>query len=240
MTILPAIDLKNGNCVRLVQGDFNRLTNYSLDPINQAKEFLDYGFNYLHIVDLDGAQTGSQDNLPIIKKLASNPQLSLEVGGGIRSIEKASEMLELGVTRIIVGTALFETANFLSELQSNFDPDQIVLGLDFKSIEDQRMIFTHGWQNQSSVSLMEFLNSYSYFTNILATDISLDGAMQGPSLETYQNIIEAFPSINLIASGGISSMRDIEAVSALGCKEVVVGKAIYEQAISLEELSNAM
>jgi phosphoribosylformimino-5-aminoimidazole carboxamide ribotide isomerase len=125
MTILPAIDLKNGNCVRLLQGDFNRLTNYSLDPIKQAKEFLDYGFNYLHIVDLDGAQTGSQDNLPIIKKLASNPQLSLEVGGGIRSIEKASEMLELGVTRIIVGTALFETANFLSELQSNFDPDQI-------------------------------------------------------------------------------------------------------------------
>jgi len=240
MKILPAIDLKNGNCVRLVQGDFNQLTNYSLDPINQAQEFLDYGFKYLHIVDLDGAQTGSQDNLPIIKKLASNPQLSLEVGGGIRSIKEASEMLQLGVTRIIVGTALFETANFLSELQSNFDPDQIVLGLDFKTINNQQMIFTHGWQNESSVSLMEFLNSYSYFTNILATDISLDGAMQGPSLKAYDNIIKAFQCINLIASGGISSIKDIEALSKLGCKEVVVGKAIYEQAISLKELSNAM
>ena len=163
MTILPAIDLKKGNCVRLVQGDFNQLTNYNLDPINQAREFMDYGFSYLHIVDLDGAQTGSQENLPIIKRLASNPSLSLEVGGGIRSIKKASEMLELGVTRIIVGTALFETPNFLPELQSNFDPDQIVLGLDFKTIEDQQIIFTHGWQNQSSVNLTEFLNTYSYF-----------------------------------------------------------------------------
>ena len=240
MTILPAIDIKNGKCVRLLQGDFNQLTDYNLDPLRQAEDFLDHGFSYLHVVDLDGAQSGSQDNLTIIKQLASNPQLQLEVGGGIRSIEKANSMIELGVKRIIVGTALFEIPSFIDDLQANFDPDQIVLGLDFQSIEDQRMIFTHGWQNQSSVSLMEFLYSYSYFTNILATDISLDGAMQGPSLEAYQNIIEAFPSINLIASGGISSMQDIEAVSALGCKEVVVGKAIYEQAISLEELSNAM
>ncbi|MDB9896157.1 1-(5-phosphoribosyl)-5-[(5-phosphoribosylamino)methylideneamino]imidazole-4-carboxamide isomerase [Gammaproteobacteria bacterium] len=240
MTILPAIDLKKGNCVRLVQGDFNQLTNYNLDPINQAREFMDCGFSYLHIVDLDGAQTGSQENLPIIKRLASNPSLSLEVGGGIRSIKKASEMLELGVTRIIVGTALFETPNFLPELQSNFDPDQIVLGLDFKTIEDQQIIFTHGWQNQSSVNLTEFLNTYSYFSNILATDISLDGAMKGPSVKAYQHIIETFPSINLIASGGISSIQDIDAVQTLGCKEVVVGKAIYEHAISLKELSNAM
>jgi len=240
MIILPAIDLKNGNCVRLLQGDFNQLTNYNLNPINQAQEFMDHGFDYLHIVDLDGAQTGAQDNLPIIKQLASNPQLKVEVGGGIRSIEKATNMIELGVTRIIVGTALFETPGFLDDLQRNFNPDQIVLGLDFKNIQDKPMIFTHGWQNQSSVNLMEFLSTYSYFTNILATDISLDGAMQGPSLLVYQGILETFSSINLIASGGISCVQDIQDIKGLGCNEVVVGKAIYENAISLRELANAV
>ena len=240
MTILPAIDIKNGKCVRLLQGDFNQVTDYNLDPLRQAKESLEHGFSYLHIVDLDGAQSGSQDNLTIIKQLASNPQLQLEVGGGIRSIEKANSMIELGVKRIIVGTALFETPSFIGDLQANFDPDQIVLGLDFKDIQGQPMIFTHGWQNQSSVNLIEFLNTYSYFSNILATDISLDGAMEGPSLLAYEGILQSFPSINLIASGGISSIRDIDKVNKLGCKEVVVGKAIYEKAFSLRELANVM
>ena len=240
MTILPAIDIKNGKCVRLLQGDFNQLTDYNLDPLRQAEEFLDHGFSYLHVVDLDGAQSGSQDNLTIIKQLASNPQLQLEVGGGIRSIEKANSMIELGVTRIILGTALFETPSFLDDLQANFDPNQIVLGLDFKDIHGQPMIFTHGWQNQSSVNLIEFLNTYSYFSNILATDISLDGAMEGPSLLAYEVILQSFPSINLIASGGISSIKDIDNIKKLGCKEVVVGKAIYEKAFSLRELANVM
>tara|TARA_B100000497_G_C7642606_1_gene386366 strand:- start:433 stop:1155 length:723 start_codon:yes stop_codon:yes gene_type:complete len=240
VNILPAIDIKNGKCVRLLHGDFNQLTNYNLDPMKQAEEFLDHGFSYLHVVDLDGAQSGSQDNLSIIKQLASNPQLKLEVGGGIRSIEKANNMIELGVTRIIIGTALFEIPNFLDDLQANFDPDQIVLGLDFKDIQGQPMIFTHGWQNQSSVNLIEFLNTYSYFSNILATDISLDGAMEGPSLLTYKSILHRFSSINLIASGGISSIKDIEDVKILGCKEVVIGKAIYEKAVSLKELANVM
>jgi len=240
VTILPAIDIKNGKCVRLLHGDFNHLTDYNLDPMRQAEEFLDYGFSYIHVVDLDGAQSGSQDNLSIIKQLASNPQLKLEVGGGIRSIEKANNMIELGVTRIIIGTALFEIPNFLDDLQANFDPDQIVLGLDFKDIQGQPMIFTHGWQNQSSVNLIEFLNTYSYFSNILATDISLDGAMEGPSLLTYKSILHRFSSINLIASGGISSIKDIEDVKILGCKEVVIGKAIYEKALSLKELANVM
>ena len=149
-------------------------------------------------------------------------------------------MIELGVTRIIVGTALFETPNFLDDLQANFDPDQIVLGLDFKDIQGQPMIFTHGWQNQSSVNLIEFLNAYSYFSNILATDISLDGAMKGPSLHTYKSILHRFSSINLIASGGISSIKDIEGLKILGCKEAVIGKAIYEKAFSLKELANVM
>jgi phosphoribosylformimino-5-aminoimidazole carboxamide ribotide isomerase len=240
VNILPAIDIKNGKCVRLLHGDFNQLTDYNLDPIRQAEEFLDHGFSYLHVVDLDGAQSGSQDNLSIIKQLASNPQLKLEVGGGIRSIEKANNMIELGVTRIIIGTALFEIPNFLDDLQANFDPDQIVLGLDFKDIQGQPMIFTHGWQNQSSVNLIEFLNAYSYFSNILATDISLDGAMEGPSLHTYKSILHRFSSINLIASGGISSIKDIEHVKILGCKEAVIGKAIYEKAFSLKELANVM
>ena len=144
------------------------------------------------------------------------------------------------MTRIIVGTALFEIPSFLDDLQASFDPDQIVLGLDFKYIQGQPMIFTHGWQNQSSVNLIEFLNTYSSFSNVLATDISLDGAMEGPNLLAYERILRSFPSINLIASGGISSINDIDNVKKLGCKEVVVGKAIYEKAISLKELANVV
>ena len=235
MRIFPAIDLKNGNCVRLLRGNFNDVTEYNRNPVNQALEFSDHGLNYLHIVDLDGAQTGNQKNINSVKRIIELKNIKIQFGGGIRTIDQIDELLSIGIERVIIGTALFKD-NFYERLVENFDRSQIVLALDFKIIDDHPFICTHGWQNVSEVNLYDFLSSESYFQNILATDISLDGAMNGPSIHTYQYICDNFKSLNLIASGGIKSISNIKTLKELGINESIVGKAIYEKNILLEEL----
>ena len=237
MKVLPAIDLKDGNCVRLFKGNFSQVTKYNDDPISQVKTFLDYDLNYLHIVDLDGAESGNQLNINLIKEILKIPSIKIQLGGGIRNIDSISRMIDLGVSRVILGTSIF-TDNFLNKVKANFDPNQIVLALDFKNIEDELMIFTHGWKENSKVNLFDFISGNSFFKNILATDISLDGVLMGPSFNAYKKILDLYPSINLIASGGIRSKKDLNALSKLNVKEAVVGKAIYEQEISLTDLSN--
>ncbi len=237
MKILPAIDLKNGKCVRLLKGDFKKITEYHSDPLSQANIFNTNQLNYLHIVDLDGAETGKQKNLKIIKEILKISDISLQVGGGIRSINKVERMLKMGVSRIVVGTALFK-ANFIQDLKKNFDSQQIVLALDFKINKNIPKIYTHGWQDNTNLSLYDFLSDQSFFSNILATDISLDGAMNGPSYSAYRNILNLFPKLNLIASGGIRSLKDLADLKALDIKEAIVGKAIYEKNISLADLNN--
>lgn len=237
MKVLPAIDLKDGNCVRLFKGNFLQVTKYNDDPINQVKTFLDHDLNYLHIVDLDGAESGNQLNINLIKEILKIPSIKIQLGGGIRNIDSISRMIDLGISRVILGTSIF-TDNFLNKVKANFDPNQIVLALDFKNIEDELMIFTHGWKENSKVNLFDFISGNSFFKNILATDISLDGVLMGPSFNAYKKILDLYPSINLIASGGIRSKKDLNALSKLNVKEAVVGKAIYEQEISLTDLSN--
>ena len=207
------------------------------NPINQVKTFLDHDLNYLHIVDLDGAESGNQLNINLIKEILKIPSIKIQLGGGIRNIDSISRMIDLGVSRVILGTSIF-TDNFLNKVKANFDPNQIVLALDFKNIEDELMIFTHGWKENSKVNLFDFISDNSFFKNILATDISLDGVLMGPSFNAYKKILDLYPSINLIASGGIRSKKDLNALSKLNVKEAVVGKAIYEQEISLTDLSN--
>ena len=237
MKILPAIDLKNGNCVRLLKGDFAKITEYNFNPLAQAEIFKSNQLNYLHIVDLDGAETGNQSNLDVIKEILKIPDISIQVGGGIRSIKTVEKMLEMGASRIILGTALFQD-DFIQDIKKNFDSNQIVLALDFKVINDIPKIYTHGWQNTTDLSLYEFLSSQSFFLNILATDISLDGAMKGPSFDIYEDILNAFPLVNLIASGGIRSFEDLDTLKTLKIKEAIIGKAIYEKNIPLEDLNN--
>ena len=237
MRILPAIDLKNGKCVRLLKGDFNNVTEYNCDPLEQANIFKSNQLNYLHIVDLDGAETGNQFNKNVIREILSISNLSIQVGGGIRSLENVDNMLELGVSRVIVGTALFQD-NFIKELERNFDSSQIVLALDFRINNNIPSIYTHGWQDNSEIELYEFIRNNSFFNNILATDISLDGAMQGPSFSEYKKILSLFPSLNLIASGGIRSLDDLDILKTMNINEAIIGKAIYEQNISLLELTN--
>ena len=237
MKVLPAIDLKDGNCVRLFKGNFSQVTKYNDDPISQVKTFLDHDLNYLHIVDLDGAESGNQLNINLIKEILKIPSIKIQLGGGIRNIDSISRMIDLGISRVILGTSIF-TDNFLNKVKANFDPNQIVLALDFKNIEDELMIFTHGWKENSKVNLFDFISGNSFFKNILATDISLDGVLMGPSFNAYKKILDLYPSINLIASGGIRSKKDLNALSKLNVKEAVVGKAIYEQKISLTDLLN--
>ena len=237
MKILPAIDLQNGRCVRLFKGDFKAVTEYNHDPLAQAKIFKSNELNYLHIVDLDGAESGNQLNKGVIDKILEIPDISIQVGGGIRTIQQVENMLEIGVSRIILGTALFQE-NFIKDLKNNFDSSQIVLALDFKIINNIPTIYTHGWQDNSEIPLYQFLSDQPFYSNILATDISLDGAMLGPSFSIYKDLLDLFPSINLIASGGIRSLDDLNKLKLLNIQEVIIGKAIYEKSISLRDLDN--
>ena len=237
MKILPAIDLQNGRCVRLLKGDFNEVTEYNHDPLAQAKIFKSNELNYLHIVDLDGAESGNQLNKDIIAKILEIPDISIQVGGGIRTIKQVENMLEIGVSRIILGTALFQK-NFIQDLKNNFDSSQIVLALDFKIINKTPTIYTHGWQDSTEIPLYQFISDQPFYSNILATDISLDGAMQGPSFDVYRDLLHLFPSINLIASGGIRSFDDLNILKSMNIKEAIIGKAIYEKNISLRDLAN--
>ena len=237
MKILPAIDLQNGRCVRLFKGDFKAVTEYNHDPFAQVKIFKSNGLNYLHIVDLDGAESGNQLNKGVIDKILEIPDISIQVGGGIRTIQQVENMLEIGVSRIILGTALFQK-NFIQDLKNNFDSSQIVLALDFKIINNIPTIYTHGWQDNSEIPLYQFLSDQPFYSNILATDISLDGAMLGPSFSIYKDLLDLFPSINLIASGGIRSLDDLNKLKLLNIQEAIIGKAIYEKNISLRDLDN--
>ena len=237
MKIFPAIDLKNGSCVRLLKGDFNSLTEYNKDPIDQAKIFLKNDFDFLHVVDLDGAQTGNQLNISVIKELLKIPNLKIQVGGGIRTIDDALNAIDMGVSRIIIGTSIFKKG-FLAEIKKKFNPEQIILAIDFIETDGIPYIYTNGWQDNSKINLFDFMSDNSYFKNFLATDISLDGVMQGPSFETYEKILAKNPSINLIASGGITSINDLSQLKRINIKESIVGKAIYEKQISLSQLNN--
>jgi phosphoribosylformimino-5-aminoimidazole carboxamide ribotide isomerase len=237
MKILPAIDLQNGRCVRLFKGDFKAVTEYNHDPLAQVKIFKSNELNYLHIVDLDGAESGNQLNKGVIGKILEIPDISIQVGGGIRTIQQVENMLEIGVSRIILGTALFQK-NFIQDLKNNFDSSQIVLALDFKIINNIPTIYTHGWQDNSEIPLYQFLSDQPFYSNILATDISLDGAMLGPSFSIYKDLLDLFPSINLIASGGIRSLDDLNKLKLLNIQEAIIGKAIYEKNISLKDLDN--
>ena len=237
MKILPAIDLQNGRCVRLLKGDFNEVTEYNRDPLAQARIFKSNELDYLHIVDLDGAESGNQFNKDIIAKILEIPDISIQVGGGIRTIKQVENMLEMGVSRIILGTALFQK-NFIQDLKNNFDSSQIVLALDFKIINKTPSIYTHGWQDNSEIPLYQFISDQPFYSNILATDISLDGAMLGPSFNIYKDLLHLFPSINLIASGGIRSLDDLNHLKLINIQEAIIGKAIYEKNISLRDLHN--
>ena len=238
MKIIPAIDLLDGQCVRLLQGNYKKVTSYNISPINQANFFFKEGFRYLHIVDLDSAKNVNDKNLNIIKSINKIKNLKIQVGGGIRDIQKVKDLLDIGIDRLIVGTEAIKNKNFLNALKNEVDVKKIVFGLDFKIIKNEAVLYTNGWLEKSRYKLFDFIEKNSWIFNILATDISTDGMLSGPNIEIYEKILNKSNS-NLIASGGISAVSDINNLKKIGVQECVIGKAIYENIIPIEDIRNA-
>ena len=237
MNIIPAIDLLNGSCVRLLKGNYNKVSSYNTSPIEQVKTFVDAGFNYIHIIDLDAAKSGNDENLEIIKSIAQIEGLSLQIGGGIRDINKVFDLFNLGIDRLIVGTAAITDSKFLAQLKDRVDPNKLIFGLDFNLINNEPLLSVNGWTTNTTTTLFDYINENDWIKNILATDISLDGTLMGPNIDIYKRILE-YKNISLIASGGIASIKDIKELINIGSHECVVGKAIYENKITLPELQN--
>lgn len=234
MRIIPAIDIINGKAVRLSKGDYATSKVYNEDPLEVAKAFEASGIKYLHLVDLDGAKAGKIINHAILEKIASNTKLKMDFGGGLQSTKDVEMAFSAGANQLCFGSfAVKKSGQFLSWLEK-YGPEKIILSADAKD----RMVATNGWLEASDLDVIEFIKGYEAkgINHVMCTDISKDGMLQGPSTDLYKEILDA-TKIKLIASGGISCIEDVNAVEAMGCEAVVIGKAIYENRISLKELS---
>lgn len=231
MNILPAIDLLGGKAVRLVKGDYDKVTVYSDTPLKVAKYFEEQGARFLHIVDLDGARDGTTANFDTIRTIVENTSLSVEVGGGIRDLERVKRYVDLGVDRIILGTAALEDEAFLKEALALYG-EKIVVGVDIRD----GMVAVKGWRELSDVSCFDFCKKLEGLgvKTVICTDISKDGMMSGTNVDLYRELSEKF-NVRLIASGGVSSLEDVERLCAMGLFGAIVGKAIYTGAVSLGE-----
>ena len=238
MKIMPAIDLLDGKCVRLLKGDYSKVSNYNDNPIEQVEEFIRAGFAYIHLIDLNAAKSGGNENIEIIKEIASIKNIKVQVGGGIRDINKIKRLFSYNVDRVIVGTAAITNNIFKLELKNNFPIEKIIYGLDFKIVDEVPLLSVNGWTENTNINLFDYIKENYWIKNILATDISLDGTLNGPNIDIYKQILTN-KDLNLIASGGIGSIDDISKLQLIKSQECVVGKAIYEEKISLLELRNA-
>ena len=233
MKIFPAIDIKDKKCVRLVRGDFNNKTEYQISPVDQAEKYKEHGFKNLHIVDLDGALTGKTVNLDIIQQIVHNFDLKIEVGGGIRTIDSIQKYTDLGVEKVILGSAAIKDKNFLKEACQKF-PNKIALGLDAKD----GYLSVSGWKENSNQLTLDFLKEVNDFgvSRLIYTDINRDGMKQSPNFEETINVAE-ISNCPVIISGGVSSIDDIiKAKNLKNVEGIIVGKAIYDGDISLDEL----
>ena len=234
MKVLPAIDIKDKKCVRLIKGDFNSKTEYEISPVEQAKKYKDHGFINLHIVDLDGALTGRTINIDLIKGLVSKFDLKIEIGGGIRNFESIQKYTDIGVEKVILGSAAIKDKNFLKEACKRF-PNKIALGLDAKN----GYLAVSGWKENSNKLTTDFLQEINDYgvSRLIYTDINRDGTKQSPNFEETSKIAE-ISNCPVIISGGVSSMDDIRKAKSLkNIEGIIVGKAIYDGDIKLEELA---
>jgi phosphoribosylformimino-5-aminoimidazole carboxamide ribotide isomerase len=235
MKIFPAIDIKDKKCVRLVKGDFDNKTEYEISPIEQAEIYKDHGFNNLHIVDLDGALTGETVNLDIIQEIVSKFDLKIEIGGGIRNFESIKRYSDAGVEKVILGSAAIKDKNFLKEACEKF-PNKIALGLDAKD----GYLSISGWKENSNQLTLDYLKKVNDYgaTRLIYTDINRDGMKQSPNFEETAKVADT-SSCPVIISGGVSSIEDIKKAKELKNKNIegiIVGKAIYDGDIKLDEL----
>ena len=233
--LIPAIDIIEGKCVRLTKGDYDTKKVYNEDPVEVAKMFEAAGVRRLHTVDLDGAKSQHVINYKTIEKIAEHTSLVIDFGGGIKSNEDIDIAFASGASLVTIGSIAVKNPPLFTSWLEKYGADKIILGADAKN----GLISINGWKEEGNNELMPFLTDYTSkgISNVLCTDISKDGMLQGPAVELYKQIMEQFPEMHLIASGGVSCIEDIEALDQAGIPAVVFGKAIYEGKIKMEELA---
>ncbi|HEY6975985.1 MAG TPA: 1-(5-phosphoribosyl)-5-[(5-phosphoribosylamino)methylideneamino]imidazole-4-carboxamide isomerase [Chitinophagaceae bacterium] len=234
--IIPAIDIIDGNCVRLTEGDYSQKKIYNEHPLEVAKQFEDAGLKRLHLVDLDGAKAGAVKNWKVLEILASKTSLVIDFGGGIKKEEDVKIVFNSGAALATIGSLAVKNEEEFVKWLLIFGADKFLLGADVK----EEKIAVSGWLEKTDIWIYDFIQKYIEHgvQQIFCTDVSKDGKLEGPSIGLYKNIISKFPELHFIASGGVSSIKDLEELKEIGCKGVIVGKAIYEGKISLPGLSS--
>ena len=240
MNLIPAIDLIEGQCVRLFKGRFDEQTVYDKDPVSLAREYQAMGFSNLHIVDLDGARSGQQQNEDVIRSIILDSTLNVQVGGGVRDEARVERWLEAGVARVVIGSVAVIHPLQVAGWLSRYGPDKIVLALDVTmDSKGVPLVATHAWTRCGDMTLWQCLDLYapSGLRHVLCTDISRDGAMTGPNIELYDRIVDQYPQIQLQASGGVRTVGDLKALRAIGAPAAISGRALLDGRISIEEIA---
>lgn len=238
ITLIPAMDLIEGQCVRLTQGDYASRKVYSKDPLETALRFEGAGIGRLHVVDLDGAKASEPRNLRTLERIASRTELDIEYGGGIKSREALRDVFNAGARRAICGSVAVRQPEWFAAWLGEFGPGRMILGADLRDGK----VALQGWLEESTATADELINRFlpQGLTQVICTDISRDGMLCGPGAELYTRLQEQFPTVEITVSGGISSMDDIRRLDALGLRSVIIGKALYEGRITLEEIERCL
>lgn len=234
MQVIPAIDIIDGKCVRLTQGDYAQKTVYNDNPVEVAKQFEAAGIERLHLVDLDGAKAGVVKNWKVLEDIANNTSLVIDFGGGIKREEDVQVVFNAGAALATIGSIAVKNEALFVEWLKKFGADNFLLGADVKG----ENIAVGGWLETTDIDIYSFIQKYIShgIRQVFCTDVSKDGKLEGPSIELYKNIIAKFPTLHFIASGGVSNAADLEALQQIGCKGAIVGKAYYEGKITLQQL----
>jgi phosphoribosylformimino-5-aminoimidazole carboxamide ribotide isomerase len=235
MKLLPAIDLVGGRCVRLQQGDFDRETSYSHNPLAALQAFADAGAEEAHLVDLDGAKARAPRQHDLFVSLAKESSLDLQVAGGFRDADQVARVLDAGCARVVIGSLALDAPDGFSDMLDRFGPQRITLALDVRLDSDRPMVAAHGWAMQSNVTLDDVMARFPSVHHVLVTDISRDGMLSGPNLDLMRALRRDYPDIALQASGGVAGLDDLAALRDCGAARVIVGKAIWERRFTVAE-----
>jgi len=238
MIVYPAIDLRQGKCVRLRQGRFEQATTYADDPVAVARDFAAAGASWLHVVDLDGAKDGNAAQTALVLRIAAESGMQVQTGGGIRSEAQIERCFAGGIARVVVGSLALTNPGLVATWLDRFGRDRLVLALDVKPAEDGSWpVATHGWQKDSGKTVFDVIDEYGadYMRHVLCTDVSRDGLLAGPNLDLYRALTRRYPKLHIQASGGVAGLDDLRAVKATGAAGAIVGKALYEGKVALAE-----
>lgn len=232
ITIIPAIDIIDGQCVRLTQGDYAQKTIYYKDPLEIARRFEDIGLSRLHLVDLDGAKAAWPTNLATLERLATNTKLEIQYGGGIKDRQAIKAVFDHGASRAICGSIAVQKPTEFAAWLDEFTPERVILGADVRN----SMVAINGWLEAATITVEALIETFPTLQQVICTEISRDGMLQGPDFDLYDRLQKQFPAVEITVSGGISSWNDILALDKMKLRSVIVGKAIYEGRIKMEQL----